>query len=79
VDSTIIGTFDTRRNAELAVEHVVQECDVTRENVFIQPVSSANSAGRQQAPMQRYRQSLKGSRSSKVNARFPWICEASTL
>ena len=45
MDSTIIGTFDTRRNAELAVEHVVQECDVARGNVFIQPIGGANSAG----------------------------------
>ena len=45
MESTIIGEFDTRRNAELAVEHVVQECGVPRGNVFVQPVGRANSSG----------------------------------
>jgi hypothetical protein len=37
LESTIIGEFDTRRGAELAVEHVVQECGVPQSDVFIQP------------------------------------------
>lgn len=45
MESTIIGEFDTRRNAELAVEHVVQECGVPRENVLIRPIGPDNSAG----------------------------------
>lgn len=45
MERTIIGEFDTRRNAELAVEHVVQECGVPRGKVFIQPIGQANSAG----------------------------------
>jgi hypothetical protein len=45
VESTIIGEFDTRRGAELAVERVLQECGVPRSDVFVQPTSSANSAG----------------------------------
>ena len=45
MESTIIGEFDTRRGAELAVEHVVQECGVPRSDVFVQPVGSANSVG----------------------------------
>ncbi|QQO21859.1 hypothetical protein JJB98_18915 [Bradyrhizobium diazoefficiens] len=45
MESTIIGEFDTRRGAELAVEHVVQECGVSRSDVFVQPVGGANTAG----------------------------------
>ena len=45
MESTIIGEFDTRRSAELAVEHVVQECGVPRSDVFVQPVGSANTVG----------------------------------
>jgi hypothetical protein len=36
LESTIIGEFDTRRDAELAVEHVVQDCGVPRSDVFVQ-------------------------------------------
>lgn len=45
MESTIIGKFDTRRDAELAVEHVVQDCGVPRSDVFIRPVGGANTAG----------------------------------
>ena len=45
MEATIIGEFDSRRAAELAVEHVVQECGVPRSDVFIQPAGQANSAG----------------------------------
>jgi hypothetical protein len=45
LESTIIGEFDTRRDAELAVEHVVQDCGVPRSDVFIQPVGGSNTAG----------------------------------
>ena len=45
MESTIIGQFDTRRGAELAVEHVVQEYGIPRTDVFVQPVGEANSAG----------------------------------
>lgn len=41
----MIGECDTRRDAELAVEHVVQECGVPRSDVFVQPVGGANTAG----------------------------------
>ena len=49
MESTIIGDFATRREAELAVEHVVQECGVARGDVFIQPAGAANSSGTQTA------------------------------
>ncbi|MGY3036002.1 hypothetical protein ACVIIV_005172 [Bradyrhizobium sp. USDA 4354] len=45
MESTIIGEFDTRRGAELAVEHVVQECGVPRSDVFVQAAGGANTAG----------------------------------
>jgi hypothetical protein len=45
VEATIVGSFDTRRSADLAVEHVVQECGVPRTDVFVQPEGAANSAG----------------------------------
>jgi hypothetical protein len=45
LESTIIGEFDTRRDAELAVEHVVQDCGVPRSDVFVQPAGGANTAG----------------------------------
>jgi hypothetical protein len=43
--TTITGTFATRRGAELAVEHLVQEYGVDRSDVFIEPQSAENSAG----------------------------------
>lgn len=45
MESTIIGEFDTRRGAELAVEHVVQECGVPRSDIFVQPAGDANTVG----------------------------------
>lgn len=45
MESTIIGEFDTRRGAELAVEHVVQECGVPRSDVFVQAAGEANTVG----------------------------------
>ena len=45
MEATIVGEFDTRRNAELVVERVVQECGIPRGDVFVQPAGRANSAG----------------------------------
>lgn len=45
MESTIIGEFDTRRGAELAVERVVQEFGVPRADVFVQPAGDANTEG----------------------------------
>lgn len=45
MESTIIGRFETRSDAELAVEHVVQECGVPRADVFVQPAGAANTSG----------------------------------
>jgi hypothetical protein len=42
---TITGAFPTRRQVELAVEHLVQEYGVERTDIFIEPKSDENSAG----------------------------------
>ena len=42
---TIAARFATRREAELAVERLVQELDVPREKVTVEPVAAENSAG----------------------------------
>lgn len=65
MESTIIGEFDTR-GAELAVEHVVQECGVPRTDVFVQPVGDANTerpagADAKAAPAASGHQKLEGS------------------
>lgn len=67
MESTIIGEFDTRRGAELAVEHVVQECGVPRSDVFVQAAGGANTAGThaagadvKAAPAPEGRQKLEG-------------------
>lgn len=43
--ATIIGRFASRRDADLAIENLVQEQGIERTDVFVQPAGSANSAG----------------------------------
>jgi hypothetical protein len=45
MERTVIGSFASRRDAEIAVEHLVQEHGIARTDVFIQAPGSANSAG----------------------------------
>ena len=45
MDRTIVATFETRRDAETAVEHLVQEHGVERANIFVRARGTANSAG----------------------------------
>lgn len=45
----IIGRFASRRDADLAVEHLVQEHGIERTDVFLESVSDANSAGEVEA------------------------------
>jgi hypothetical protein len=45
MDTTLISKFATRREAELAVEHIVQEYGVPRGDVFVQPTGAANTSG----------------------------------
>lgn len=42
---TITGTFPTRREVEIAVEHLVQDYGLNRSDIFIQPENEENSAG----------------------------------
>lgn len=42
---TISGAFETRRDAEMAVERLVQEYGLERTDIFIEPETAANSAG----------------------------------
>ena len=45
MERTVIGSFATRRDAETAVEHLVQEYGIQRTDVSIQAAGDANSAG----------------------------------
>jgi hypothetical protein len=42
---TITASFNTRRQAELAVEHLVQELGIERTDIFLTPEGTENSAG----------------------------------
>ena len=78
LESTIIGEFATRRKAELAVEHVVQECGVLRSDVFIQPAGRANSPGTHAAGADaKVAPEPEGDRSWKGRSKSPWISPAS--
>ncbi|VXC98528.1 hypothetical protein [Sphingomonas sp. AX6] len=43
--TSITGLFETRRDAEMAVERLVQEFDVERSDIFIAAEGAQNSAG----------------------------------
>ncbi|RZI76715.1 MAG: hypothetical protein EOP13_01230 [Pseudomonas sp.] len=43
--TTIKALFPSRREVELAVEHLVQEYGIERTDIFIEPAGSENSAG----------------------------------
>lgn len=45
MSQTLKTTFATRRDAELAVERLVQEHGIERSNIFIAPEGDANSSG----------------------------------
>lgn len=45
MDRTIVANFDTRRDAETAVEHLVQEHGIDRTDIFIRAPGKANTAG----------------------------------
>ena len=46
MSTTIERTFDTRRQAELAIEHLVQEHGFERTDIFVAPEGPQNSAGK---------------------------------
>ena len=43
--AAIKGIFETRREAEMAVEHFVQQMGIERNTIFIEPEGGDNSAG----------------------------------
>lgn len=45
MSDTIIGRFTNRRDADLAVEHLVQEHGLERADIFVEPEEAGNSAG----------------------------------
>lgn len=45
MEKTVTASFDTRRDAETAVEHLVQEHGVDRSDIFIRASGKANTAG----------------------------------
>ena len=45
MSQTLKTTFATRREAELAIEHLVQEHGIKRTDIFVAPEGEANSAG----------------------------------
>lgn len=44
MDTEVKATFATRREAELAVEHLVQEHRLNRTDIFVEPEGAANSS-----------------------------------
>ena len=49
MSETIKARFKTRREADLALEHLVQEYAVDRTDIFVSPVGNDNSAGSEAA------------------------------
>jgi len=45
MSTTLTGTFDTRRDAEMAVERLVQEVGLERTDIFLAPIGRHNSVG----------------------------------
>ena len=45
MSATLTATFDTRRDAEMAVERLVQEFGIERTDVFIAAAGDENTAG----------------------------------
>ena len=45
MEKTITANFDTRREAETAVEHLVQEHGINRADIFVGAAGKSNTAG----------------------------------
>ena len=45
MERTIAANFATRRDAETAVEHLVQEHKINRSDIFVRALGKANSSG----------------------------------
>ena len=42
---TVFATFETREAADRAIEHLVQQYDINRADIFAQPRGDANTSG----------------------------------
>ena len=49
MSTTLVGKFKTRRDAEMAVERLVQEYELERTAIFISATGADNTAGEEQA------------------------------
>ena len=58
---TICGIFDTREAAERAVEHLVQEFELPRADIFVEAQEDRNSAGTQASGGDAARDAAEGS------------------
>ena len=75
--TTLKASFETRREAEMTIERLVQEFGIERSDIFVAAEGSENSAGEQKAgsdteagspsPDDRFDASLKGRISVSVN------------
>lgn len=45
MEQTIVAQFETRRSAEIAVEHLVQEHGINRSDIFVGAPGAKNTAG----------------------------------
>lgn len=45
MERTIVASFATRREADLAIEHLVQQIGIERTDVFVRAPGEANSSG----------------------------------
>jgi hypothetical protein len=45
MERTIVANFDTRRDAETAIEHLVQEHGIDRTDIFVRALGMANTTG----------------------------------
>jgi hypothetical protein len=45
MDEMMTGRFETRREAELALEHLVQQVGLSRDAISVLPIGSRNTAG----------------------------------
>ncbi|TCH96629.1 hypothetical protein EJV46_18765 [Roseococcus sp. SYP-B2431] len=45
MDRSLTGRFETRRDAELAIEHLVQEQGIDRSRISVLPLGAENTAG----------------------------------
>jgi hypothetical protein len=77
--STITAKFDTRREAEMAVEHLVQAHHIERTDIFITPEGSENSAGEEIAGSDTESDDRKSGRVRRCSRRREFRCNPRCL